>query len=217
MAAGEDPRPDTRERVLQAAREVFAEKGFRDATIHEICDRAEANIAAVNYYFRHKEDLYVEAWRQALHSSLEAYPPDGGVAEDAPAEERLRGRIRALVRRLLDQGAIGEAPIIIRELANPTGLLDKAMHDVHRPLHEAMSAIVRELLGPRAPDKMVRLCVMSMVTQCIALHFRMRVASAKVKSWSPPFGSAEELADHIAKFSLAAIRVFREEIDGVPG
>jgi AcrR family transcriptional regulator len=68
--------------LLDAACRTFAEKGYRDATIAEICQRAGANIAAVNYYFRDKETLYVEAWRLAFKRSLEAHPPDGGVPPD---------------------------------------------------------------------------------------------------------------------------------------
>ena len=47
----------TRERLLSAAGDVFVEKGFRDATVAEICARAGANIAAVNYYFVDPENV----------------------------------------------------------------------------------------------------------------------------------------------------------------
>ena len=41
-----------RERLLEAAGEIFAEHGFRNTTVREICKRADINLAAVNYYFR---------------------------------------------------------------------------------------------------------------------------------------------------------------------
>ena len=50
----------SRQRLLAAAGEVFAEKGLKGGTVREICTRAEANLAAVNYYFRSKEELYEE-------------------------------------------------------------------------------------------------------------------------------------------------------------
>jgi len=74
----------------------------------------------VNYYFRDKEKLYVEAWRVASERSLSAHPPDGGVPPEAPAEERLRGRILAVMQRLGDESNC-EFEIMHRELANPTG------------------------------------------------------------------------------------------------
>jgi len=47
----------TRARLLDAAREVFSEHSFQGATVREICRRAEANVAAVNYHFGNKEGL----------------------------------------------------------------------------------------------------------------------------------------------------------------
>ncbi|MGQ9671001.1 MAG: TetR family transcriptional regulator, partial [Desulfosoma sp.] len=56
------PRRDglaTRARLLDAACDVFAEKGYRGARLADICRRAGANIAAVNYHFGDKASLYV--------------------------------------------------------------------------------------------------------------------------------------------------------------
>jgi AcrR family transcriptional regulator len=64
----------TEQRLLEAAGQIFAEKGFRAATINEICTRAEANIAAVNYHFDSKERLYVEAVRHAYKSCADQVP-----------------------------------------------------------------------------------------------------------------------------------------------
>ena len=48
----------TRQRVLETAVEVFAEHGFRKTTVRDICKRANANVAAINYHFRDKEGLH---------------------------------------------------------------------------------------------------------------------------------------------------------------
>ena len=48
----------TREAILAAAEEEFAEKGFELASTREICRKAGANIALVNRYFVSKEQLY---------------------------------------------------------------------------------------------------------------------------------------------------------------
>src|SRR5882672_11964256 len=96
--------PDTRQRLLDAAGEVFAEHGFRKATVRDICRRAGANVAAVNYHFRDKEHLYGQVLAYCGRCALEKYPPGGGTSPDAPARDRLAAFIRNYLDRLLDEG-----------------------------------------------------------------------------------------------------------------
>ena len=56
---------ETRQRLLDTAGEVFAEKGFQAATVRQICGMAGVNIAAINYHFGDKERLYIEAVKHA--------------------------------------------------------------------------------------------------------------------------------------------------------
>jgi len=81
---------NTRNRILSTACEVFAEKGYHDATTEEICSRAKSNIAAVNYHFGSKDQLYARVWRCAFDEAAKAYPPEGGLGPEAPPEKRLR-------------------------------------------------------------------------------------------------------------------------------
>jgi AcrR family transcriptional regulator len=202
----------TRRRLLDSACKVFAQKGYRDATLRQICDRAGANIAAVNYHFGDKEHLYAEAWRHSFHTSLAAHPPDGGVGDRAPPEERLRARVAALLRRISDEASC-EFAIICTELANPTGLLGEAMRDTIRPLREKMTALVRELLGPRASDRQVRFCQISIMSQCLDVMRRRRLVRRLGKHGPLEIDDLDAYADHIVTFSLAGIRTIREEAE----
>src|SRR5438034_680479 len=93
---------DTRQRLLEAAGEVFAERGFRDATTQEICRRADANIAAVHYHFGDKEELYRTVIQYAEERAAESAPAD--VAPGAPRSEEHTSELQShsdLVCRLL--------------------------------------------------------------------------------------------------------------------
>ena len=57
-----DPTPGTRERLLDTAERLFAARGFAGTSVREITDAAGANLGAVNYYFRSKENLYAEVF-----------------------------------------------------------------------------------------------------------------------------------------------------------
>src|SRR5262245_12590039 len=94
----------TRQRLLDAAGEVFAEHGYRAATVRDICERAGANVAAVNYHFGDKDRLYEAVVRFAHDCALAEYPPQLGVEEGAAPEVRLLAFVRSLLLRVLDQG-----------------------------------------------------------------------------------------------------------------
>ncbi len=62
----------TRDKLIEAAGHVFAERGYRAATIREICRRAGANVAAVNYTFGDKMGLYTEVLRHSVRAAKTA-------------------------------------------------------------------------------------------------------------------------------------------------
>ena len=212
MATNRSDGLETRGRLLNAAGAVFAAKGFRDATTSEICRLAKANIAAVNYHFGGKERLYVETWRHAFERSLSAHPPDGGVSPKAPAEERLRGQINALLHRIMDPTNL-DFDIGHREMTNPTGLLAEVMRRSIDPLRLALQGVVREILGAEATDLRVQLCETSIHAQCfspLTLDRRRRRANAKAFGPAPVAVDADTLAEHVFRFSLAGIRAVRQ-------
>ncbi len=204
---------ETRRRLLDAASVLFAEQGLRETKTADICRAARANIAAVNYHFGGKEQLYVAAWRHAFERSIVAYPPDGGVSPGAPAADRLRGHILAAVNRFMDPLS-RDLDMAHRELSNPTGLLAEVMHRSIEPLRQMHLAIVRELLGRSAAEQDVQLCAMSIHAQCFAVLMherRQRLAPRGIPRQGPPplNVGGPVLAAHIARFSLAGIREVR--------
>src|SRR5262245_12146367 len=135
----------TRTRLLEAAGEVFAERGFRDATVREICTRAGANIAAVNYYFRGKEGLYAQVVDYAQSCMRQAYPLH--IDSGAPAEDRLVQFIRAFLWRVLDDARPAwHTKLMSREMVEPTAALDRVVANTIRPTFLALSQILAELL-----------------------------------------------------------------------
>ncbi|HTL52972.1 MAG TPA: CerR family C-terminal domain-containing protein [Planctomycetota bacterium] len=208
---------ETRLRLLEAAGALFARKGFWEASLAEIGRDAKANIAAANYHFSSKEELYVAAWRHAHEKMLVLYPPDGGVPASAPAAERLRGRIHAILRRMFDPRG-HDLAMIHKEIAFPTGLLSAALHETVRPLRQAFLQIVRELAGPHASEQQVTLCHLSVVTQCFGFRMHERQSRSAEDTGGPsgrknvqaaPADVSPEyiaaIAEHVTSFSLAGI------------
>lgn len=210
------PSGDTREKILEVACRLFAEKGYRSTTVAVICREAQANIAAVNYHFGDKEELYQQAWRHAHGQLLAQVPPDGGVAADRPAAEKLRGRIRAGLQRAMVGDAV-ELGIMRNEMANPTGLLHQVIDDAIRPIRQATQAILRELLGPGATVLDVELCEVCVVAPwMLMMHHRQ---AEKHEGLAPVFREEmlEDMVDHFTAFALAGIREIRQRIEQSSG
>ena len=193
--------------LLAAAVDVFAEKGYRDATIAEISGRAEANIAAVNYHFGDKETLYREAWRYAFSESIKAHPADAGFSDASPSEERLKGQILSLIHRIHDKKN-KEFLIVLKEFANPTGLLDEIMREMLLPMQKRMRGLIRELLGQQASDMQIQFCEVSIISQCV----NPMVLGRRGHAEGPPgITNLNAYADHVVQFSLAGIRKIKDE------
>jgi TetR/AcrR family transcriptional regulator, regulator of cefoperazone and chloramphenicol sensitivity len=193
--------------LVAAASEVFAEKGYRDATIAEISERAGANIAAVNYHFGNKETLYREAWRQSFRDSIATHPPDGGVDANATAERRVMGAVAAFLRRVTENNN-KDFLIVLKEMASPTGLLEEVMEEEVTPLRYRMETLVREVLGPDSSELQVRFCAVSLISQCVMPALMNRKVGAQNDPWK--IDNIESYAEHVVAFSLAGMGATRD-------
>jgi AcrR family transcriptional regulator len=207
---------DTRDKIIKAASEVFAKRGYRNTTVAEICRRAGSNVAAVNYHFGSKDALYVVVWRNAFEETLRIYPPDGGLPPDAPAEQCLRALIHSILHRILEAGRLGHAGrILIHEMFDPTDAIRKVLRDVIRPLRERARGIIKQLLGPKASDRDIGFCQMSVIHQCLAMGFRKgKFPPDIIKGRGKPSPELiDALVEHITFFSLAGIKAVRRDIE----
>jgi AcrR family transcriptional regulator len=56
----------TREKILQTAHKLFADKGYTGVSVREISKAADVNVAAINYHFENKENLFKETVSQCM-------------------------------------------------------------------------------------------------------------------------------------------------------
>ncbi|MGH7178643.1 MAG: CerR family C-terminal domain-containing protein [Tepidisphaeraceae bacterium] len=202
----------TRLRVLRAAGEVFAEKGFAKATVRDICARAGANVAAVNYHFRDKSQLYSEALRWLAEMSLAKYPPNMGVEPSDDPRLQLRAFIRSFLLRILDPDRVADfGRLMTREMVEPSSALDELASRTIRPLSELLRNILRAILGPHATEAQLRRAACSVVGQ-IVFYNHCRPAIERIFPGHVQNSAADidALAEHIAVFSIAGLDALRE-------
>jgi AcrR family transcriptional regulator len=200
---------DTKLRLLETAGMVFAEKGFRAATVREICQRAGANLAAVNYHFGDKERLYIESVKRAHFCRGQNVPPPSWPDDTAP-EDKLRDVIRAILQRMLTApDTPWHGQLMMRELQQPTAACAELVRDYMRPHFELIRSILKQLLPESTSDDKLRLIAFGVVGQC--LHFRL--GRAIIGMLTPPEEfrryQADYLAEHVASWTLAAVEGLR--------
>ena len=199
---------DTQLRLLDAAGQVFAERGFKAGTIRQICDRAGVNLAAVNYYFRDKERLYAEAVKHACRGRIEQVPLPEWPA-DMPAVERLRSFIHVALERMIGEGKAWHTQLLLRELTQPTAACAEWVSEYIRPMSDVLQSILAELLPPDTPVLKRYLVAFSIVGQCFHYKVNRPIIEQLLGSEQATKLDRREIANHIADFTLAALGLAR--------
>jgi AcrR family transcriptional regulator len=197
----------TRQRLIEAAGEIFAQQGYRAATVREICLRAGANVAAINYHFGDKERLYAEVLVHSHTYALERYPYTRPGLEQQPASARLAYYIENFLRRLFDEGRPAwHGRLMIREMVEPTGALDQLIATSIRPQFELLMEIIGLILPADTSEQVIKLHARSVVGQCLFYYYAQPVLE-RMEATSPSDPAhLHELMDHITRFSLQAMR-----------
>jgi AcrR family transcriptional regulator len=180
-AAKRASRPDgaaTRQHLLDIAGQVFATRGFADATSKEICERAGTPMASVNYHFGSREALYeaalVEAHRQVVSlDELTALTAGAGDARD---------KLRAVISRFVGLSTSASAPwgfmLMLREMLSPSPAIPALIEKAVRPKAAVLLGLMGEVLQLNPQEPTVQRAVMFTVLPCIALMIAPRQAQA---------------------------------------
>ena len=203
MALRKDSRK-SRARLLKAARELFAKKGFRDTKVSEICKRAGVNVASVNYHFGSKAALYGQAWRDAFEREK---IPESEFSGDKPAEQQLRSIIRYLIEKFAGKGKGGQfTSMYLREIGNPTGIIGEDWRKLIEPRRRRLLDIIREIAGGDISEETLYFCEMSVVNQCrgFLILGEGDLEYLLGRPWDSE--TLDKIADHVLRFSLVGIR-----------
>ena len=198
----------TRQQLLAAGAVVFAARGFREATVREICRQAGSNVAAVNYHFGGKDGLYAEVLAEGqrrMHGPIPVPAVGNG-----SATERLEEFVRGFLERVLTESSEScHAQLMFRELIEPTAALDRVVAEFIRPGAVALGEIVDELLGPGFTVRERQRVGLSIVSQILNYKHCRPVIERLFPDLPMDAGQIESLTRHITDFSVAAIQGLR--------
>lgn len=192
----ESQQTDARQRLIQAALQVFALKGYEGASTREICRLADVNVAAIHYYFGDKASLYREVFR--IPERLGQFP-----AEMDDPNLSLRAALVALYGHIMAYIAAPQLQqlrlVVLREELQPSGALDGET-DGPRHLHDHLTAFLCRSIGIRDADAAIHHLAFSLGGLALVLF----VHRSAVNAIAPELladdaalrATIERLADH---------------------
>jgi TetR/AcrR family transcriptional regulator, regulator of cefoperazone and chloramphenicol sensitivity len=190
--------PGTRERLLDTAERLFAVRGFAATSVREITDAAGANLGAVNYHFRSKENLYAEVFTR--RAALLGEPVVAAAREAMSVARTNPGQaLETLGRALLgphkdrdtSQFLLGLFAREAIEACLPPGLF---VLEFLVPTIDAITSIVRHV-RPDLPEAAARASAHSFFAQIMHIVKGAGVIATPVD---------EQLA-HVVRFTVAAV------------
>jgi AcrR family transcriptional regulator len=199
----------TREKLLDAAGRIFADRGYQAATVREICDAAGENVAAIHYHFGDKLGLYTQVVQQSMQAA-EIEGIRNALNLNSPPQDILRAVIRARLRSI----ERGDRPdwhfrILIHEMAQPTPVLRHLINEVGAPLFQRLLMVIGGMIGLPPEDDKTRMCALSVMGQILAYVLATPLLAGVWPELKMTPEQVDRIADHIADFSLSYIQNYR--------
>jgi AcrR family transcriptional regulator len=202
------PNFSTTERLLEAAGELFADKGFDGTSVRDISERAKTNVAAINYHFHDKQGLYEETVLYAFNYMDREMPL---CLEGLAPNEQLRLFIKKkLIGFLGHDRPSWHLRLIHEERKNPSESFMKKIGSLLDDRLNRLARIIAAVTRRKENDEEVHLYAFSVIGQCLFFarhdHFGKNNPVAKYCKTA----DIDMLTDYIYSFSIAGMTSDKE-------
>ena len=204
----------TRQVLLDVAGQVFAERGFADATSKEICARAGTNIAAVNYHFGSRGALYEAVLVEAHHHLIKLEEMQDIAARDLAPRDKLRVILHGIVQRAAGPQAHWGARVVIRELMSPSEHAPALLHRAITPKAMQMLGLVCDILGLPPATPGLQRALFFLMSPCLALLVAPRALRASL--FPALAGDVDGLVDDMIAYAGAGLDAIAAKYSASP-
>ena len=206
---------NTKEKILRAAIKIFAVKGYTAATVREIgLEAGAANISAVTYHFKGKENLYKAVLEFMFEDANKFIPEEKTIEIELTPEEKLRFfilmymKIIYVIDTKLDSDL---ASIFSKEVIHPSPFLGEMVKKHIKPAGEELQKILMEIIGKNAPFDVIRNCEDSIMGQIYYQQFAWPLIIRSYPDQPLPHTQIEKTARHIFLFTLGGLETIKKQ------
>ena len=199
----------TKQKLIEVAANIFAEKGFKGTTVRDICRESGQSLGSVNYHFGNKDKLYKKVIENCLIKVILKYPSTYSNEAEVRPEERLRVFIKSFLNRFHDIFCDPEkswlGKLLLGELLNPSEAFKEVFVKYQISQKDYIQRVVADLTGIPVSDARNFRKAVSVIGQC--LHFSLAHNVFEILSPGNAIDNdIEILTEHIFQFSLAGIK-----------
>ncbi len=207
---------DAKDRILDEAEALFAEKGFHAVTVREITQAAHCNLAAVNYHFGNKQNLYLDVFKSRWiprAKRVHACFRDTLSAQDGGS---LAGIVHALAEAFLkgpltDEERLRHAQLMMREMSMPGMATDLLVGEVIKPFFGELALLLGPYVHVKVERERMMLDIVSVFAMVIYFNFaRLPVMRVTGEEYDDAF--KDRLVNHIVRFCLTGLDMERKEM-----
>jgi AcrR family transcriptional regulator len=202
---------ETKEKILEAATDEFSEFGYQKATIRNISRRAAVNLAAVNYHFSSKKELYRSVLEMVFGGEDDEteMPSGAGVDSQEKLESVLCEWINIFMLRLLG-GSIEDDQrkyrICVHEMLYPSDILDELTNKYIRKDIEPLMSIISSGMPENTDRKRILIKVFSVLGRCFFYSFHRRFAAILAQRQNFARENFEAIVDEITKETATGLK-----------
>jgi len=202
----------TRERLIESAGKLFAQKGFHATTVRDICAKAGTNISAVKYYFQDKQTLYEET---VFHAFAYADRVNPICLEGLDLNQQLKKYINLKLKGFLDP----DRPHWHFNLIHGAGhnfsfKLDARIGEMIGQRVARLRRIVAALTGLKQEDEQVLFFSASITGQILFFAGAGRRGKNRPMSGYADIKYLDKITEHIYRFSLCGMGLEAETKGG---
>lgn len=197
----------TRAHIFEVAGYLFAEKGYANTTSKEICERAKTNIAAINYHFGSRDQLYFALLEKAHDYYVDMQFFTKLNQEPISSKEKLERMLDAMIQKaMLDEGWMTR--ILVRELLDPTPVMGKQIYTTAMKKMGILLDLLSDITDIPVTDNRLLQCALHVMAPCAILLLTKR----EVKTpFSPLFSYSQEgLSAQVKRFIFAGLEAEKE-------
>jgi AcrR family transcriptional regulator len=193
---------EARNRLLDTALALFAEKGFAKTSTREIALAAQINIASISYYFGDKAGLYKAVFTDPRVNP--PVPPEHIDNPDHPLEWALGNLMRSFVEPLKRGDLIQQCmKLHLREMLEPTGIWQEEVDCNIKPAHEALTRALCRHIGVTQADDEIHRLAMAISGLGVMLHICTDVTNAVRPGLIASHAALDRYCDRLVDYAMA--------------